>query len=188
MTRRTLVLAVPAVLALATAALAPTDSAAPSPVGMAHRNVPICSAPVTGDGGCDAIRHDSLTAAGGLVSGGITGACLGTGAGLLASSACGAAGGAAGSMMNEWVSGGSVNDWGAVGTEAAFGSVVGGVGGLLSKKLGLELTQGQIRSWSNLRNSEVWLPGRITANYWKNSWLGGLIDGPRSVIYSYLAC
>ena len=127
-------------------------------------------------------------AAGGLVSGGITGACLGTGAGLLASSACGAAGGAAGSMMNEWVSGGSVNDWGAVGTEAAFGSVVGGVGGLLSKKLGLELTQGQIRSWSNLRNSEVWLPGRITANYWKNSWLGGLIDGPRSVIYSYLAC
>ena len=53
---------------------------------------------------------------------------------------------------------------------------------------GLELTQGPIRSWSNLRNSEVWLPGRITANYWKNSWLGGLIDGPRSVIYSYLAC
>ena len=127
-------------------------------------------------------------AAGGLVSGGITGACLGTGAGLAASAACGAAGGAAGSMANQWVSGGSINDWGAVGTEAAFGSVVGGVGGLLSKKLGLELTQGQIRSWSNLRNSEVWLPGRITANYWKNSWLGGLIDGPRSVIYSYLAC
>ena len=48
--------------------------------------------------------------ASGLVSGGITGACLGTGAGLLASSACGTAGGAAGSMMNEWVSGGSVND------------------------------------------------------------------------------
>ena len=91
-------------------------------------------------------------------------------------------------MANQWVSGGSINDWGAVGTEAAFGSIVGGVGSLLSKKLGLELTQGQIRSWSNLRNSEAWLPGRITANYWKNSWLGGLIDGPRSVIYSYLAC
>lgn len=69
-----------------------------------------------------------------------------------------------------------------------LGSVVGGVGGLLSKKLGLELTQGQIRSWSSLRNSEAWLPGRITATYWNNSWLGGLIDGPRSVIYNYLAC
>ena len=67
MTRRTLVLAVPAVLAFATAALAPTASAAPSPVGMAHRNVPICSAPVSGDGACDAIRHDRLTAAGRVI-------------------------------------------------------------------------------------------------------------------------
>ena len=94
-------------------------------------------------------------AVGGLVFGGITGACLGTGVGLLASSAYGAAGGAAGSMATRLVSTGSVNDWGAVGTEAAFGAVVGGVGGLLSKRLGLELTQGQIRSWSNLRNSEA---------------------------------
>src|SRR5450759_1165328 len=62
MTRRTLFLAVPAVLAFATAAFAPTASAAPSPVGMAHRNVPICSAPVSGDGACDAIRHDSVPA------------------------------------------------------------------------------------------------------------------------------
>jgi RHS repeat-associated protein len=127
-------------------------------------------------------------AAGGLVSGGITGACLGTGVGLLASAACGAAGGAAGSMASQWVGGGSINDWGAVGTDTAFGAVVGGGGGLLSEKLGLELTQGQIRSWSNLRNSDAWLPGRIASNYWKNSWLGGLIDGPRSVIYNYLTC
>lgn len=91
-------------------------------------------------------------------------------------------------MATQLVSTGSVNDWGAVGTEAAFGAVVGGVGGLLSKRLGLELTQGQIRSWSNLRNSEAWLPKRLTSNYWKNSWLGGLIDGPRSVIYNYLTC
>ena len=67
MTRRTLVLAVPAVLAFTTAAFASTASAAPSPVGMNHRNVPICSAPVTGDGACDAIRHDRLTAAGRVV-------------------------------------------------------------------------------------------------------------------------
>ena len=65
---------------------------------------------------------------------------------------------------------------------------VGGAGGLLAKKLGLELTQGQIRSWSNLRNSEDWLPGRIATNYWKNSWLGGLIDGPRNVLDNYLTC
>lgn len=94
-------------------------------------------------------------AVGGLVFGRIMGACLGTGVGLLASSAYGAAGGAAGSIATRLVSTGSVNDWGAVGTEAAFGAVVGGVGGLLSKRLGLELTQGQIRSWSNLRNSEA---------------------------------
>jgi subtilase family serine protease len=67
MTRRTLFLAVPAVLAFATAAFAPTASAAPSPVGLAHRNVPLCSAPVSGDGACDAIRHDSLTAAGRVI-------------------------------------------------------------------------------------------------------------------------
>jgi hypothetical protein len=36
-------------------------------VGMAHRNVPICSAPVSGDGACDAIRHDRLTAAGRVI-------------------------------------------------------------------------------------------------------------------------
>ena len=63
-TRRTLFLAIPAVLVLAMAAFAPTASAAPSPAGMTHCNVPICSAPVSGDGACDAIRHDSLTTAG----------------------------------------------------------------------------------------------------------------------------
>ena len=136
-------------------------------------------------------RGAAGAAAGGLVSGLVTGGCLGTGFGLLASAACGAAGGALGSMVSQKVSGGSINDWGAVGTEAAFGSAVGGVGGvggLLAKKLGLELAQGQIRSWSNLRNSDAWLPGRIASNYWKNSWLGGLIDGPRSVLYNYATC
>ncbi|HEY5179324.1 MAG TPA: hypothetical protein VIJ07_06050, partial [Dermatophilaceae bacterium] len=67
MTRRTLFLAVPTVLAFATAAFAPTASAAPSLVGVAHRNVPVCSAPVSGAAACDAIRHDSLTAAGRVI-------------------------------------------------------------------------------------------------------------------------
>ena len=67
MTRRAHFLAVPAVLVFATAAFVPTASAAPSPVGMTHRNVPVCSAPVSGDGACDAIRHDSLTAAGHVI-------------------------------------------------------------------------------------------------------------------------
>ena len=67
MTRRMLFLAVPAVLVLATAAFAPSASAAPSPVGMTHRNIPVCSAPVSGDAACNAIRHDSLTAAGRVI-------------------------------------------------------------------------------------------------------------------------
>ena len=67
MTRRTLFLAVPTVLAFATAAFAPTASAAPSLVGVAHRNVPVCSAPVSGAAACDAIRHDRLTAAGRVI-------------------------------------------------------------------------------------------------------------------------
>ena len=67
MTRRTLVLAVPAVLAFATAAFAPTASAAPSPVGTTHRNIPVCSAPVSGDAACHAIRHDRLTTAGRVI-------------------------------------------------------------------------------------------------------------------------
>ena len=67
MTRRTLFLAVPTVLAFATAAFAPTASAAPSLVGVAHRNVPVCSAPASGDAACDAIRHDRLTAAGRVI-------------------------------------------------------------------------------------------------------------------------
>jgi len=67
MTRRMLFLAVPAVLVLATAAVAPAASAAPSPVGMAHRNIPVCSAPVSGDAACDAIRHDRLSAAGRVI-------------------------------------------------------------------------------------------------------------------------
>jgi subtilase family serine protease len=67
MTRRTLFLAVPAVLVLVTAAFAPTASAAPSAVGVAHRNVPVCSAPVSGAAACDAIRHDRLTAAGRVI-------------------------------------------------------------------------------------------------------------------------
>jgi subtilase family serine protease len=67
MTPRALVLAVPAVLAFATAAFAPTASAAPSPVGMTHRNVRVCSAPASGGAACDAIRHDRLTAAGHVI-------------------------------------------------------------------------------------------------------------------------
>ena len=67
MTPRTLFLAVPAVLVFATAAFVPTASAAPSSVGMTHRNVPVCSAPVSGDAACNAIRHDRLTAAGRVI-------------------------------------------------------------------------------------------------------------------------
>jgi subtilase family serine protease len=68
MTRRTLFLAVPAVLALASAALTPTASAAPSPAGLAHRNVHVCSAPASGDAACHAIRHDTITSNGRVIT------------------------------------------------------------------------------------------------------------------------
>jgi len=68
MTRRTLFLAVPAVLALASAALTPTASAAPSPAGLAHRNVRVCSAPASGDVACHAIRHETITSNGRVIS------------------------------------------------------------------------------------------------------------------------
>ncbi len=64
MARRTLVPAALAVLAVASAVLAPTASAAPSPVGVSHRNVPVCSAPANGNAACHAIRHDALTSDG----------------------------------------------------------------------------------------------------------------------------
>jgi len=67
MTRRTLFLAVPAVLALASAALTPTAWAAPSPAGLAHRNVRVCSAPVSGDAACHAIRLDTVTSNGRVI-------------------------------------------------------------------------------------------------------------------------
>ena len=68
MTRRTLFLAVPAVLALASAALTPTASAAPSPAGLAHRNVHVCSAPASGDAACHAIRNDTVTSNGRVIT------------------------------------------------------------------------------------------------------------------------
>ena len=34
---------------------------------MAHRNIPVCSAPVSGDAACDAIRHDRLSVAGRVI-------------------------------------------------------------------------------------------------------------------------
>jgi subtilase family serine protease len=67
MKRRTLVLAFPAVLALATAALTPTASAAPSAPGVAHRNVRVCAAPAPGQAACHAIRNERLTAKGVVV-------------------------------------------------------------------------------------------------------------------------
>jgi subtilase family serine protease len=68
MTRRTLFLAVPAVLALASAALTSTASAAPSPAGLAHRNVRVCSAPASGDAACHAIRNDTVTSNGRVIT------------------------------------------------------------------------------------------------------------------------
>jgi subtilase family serine protease len=68
MTRRTLFLAVPAVLALVTAAIAPTASAAPSTTGLAHRNVRVCSAPASGDAACHAIRNDTVTSNGHVIT------------------------------------------------------------------------------------------------------------------------
>jgi len=59
MARRTLALAALAVAVFVPALLAPTVSAAPSPVGLAHRNTPVCSAPGPGDAACHAIRHDT---------------------------------------------------------------------------------------------------------------------------------
>ncbi len=63
MARRTLGLAALA-LAVASEVLTPTASAAPSPVGVAHRNVPVCSAPTSDDAACHAIRHDTITSDG----------------------------------------------------------------------------------------------------------------------------
>jgi subtilase family serine protease len=60
MARRTLGL-VALALAVASGVLAPTSSAAPSPVGVAERNIPVCSAPAGGDAECHAIRHDTTT-------------------------------------------------------------------------------------------------------------------------------
>lgn len=68
MTRRTLFLAVPAILALVTAAIAPTASAAPSTTGLAHRNVRVCSAPAGGDAACHAIRNDTVTSNGHVIT------------------------------------------------------------------------------------------------------------------------
>ena len=68
MRRRTLFLAVPAVLALVTAAIAPTASAAPSTTGLAHRNVRVCSAPASGDAACHAIRNDTVTSNGHVIT------------------------------------------------------------------------------------------------------------------------
>ena len=68
MRRRTLFLAVPAVLALVTAAIAPTASAAPSTTGLAHRNGRVCSAPASGDAACHAIRNDTVTSNGHVIT------------------------------------------------------------------------------------------------------------------------
>ena len=68
MRRRMLVLAVPVALAFVSAALTPTASAAPSPAGLAHRNVRICSAPASGDAACHAIRHDTVASNGRVIS------------------------------------------------------------------------------------------------------------------------
>ena len=59
------------VLAAATALLVPTALDTPAlaaPGGQAaeHRNVHVCSKPVVGEAGCDAIRHDKLNAKGGV--------------------------------------------------------------------------------------------------------------------------
>ena len=68
MTRRTLFLAVPAVLALASAALTPTAWAAPSPAGLAHRNAHVCPAPTNGAAACHAIRRDTVTSNGRVIT------------------------------------------------------------------------------------------------------------------------
>lgn len=58
-------LASAAALALTTIALAPSAGAAPSPTGLAARNVPVCPGPVAaGSASCHAIRHDRVDANG----------------------------------------------------------------------------------------------------------------------------
>jgi subtilase family serine protease len=62
--RRPLFAALSAAAVLITVGLAPPAGAAPSPNGLAHRNVHVCASPVAGTAACHAIRHDRVDANG----------------------------------------------------------------------------------------------------------------------------
>ena len=105
----------------------------------------------------------------------------GVGAGLVAGVACGAAGGAVGSVVEQSIEGKGI-DWGDVGASA----VIGGASGGLAHGLHLEtITSGEIRSWSNLRNSSTWLPGRIFSSDVRSGWADTLLDTTGKVSYNW---
>jgi RHS repeat-associated protein len=141
-------------------------------------------------------------AAKGLVSGGITGACMGSGAivaaGTAAVMACGALGGAAGSIVDQAISKGSV-DWTEVGVEAGFGAVAGGLGNKLAARAGQDVTAAVLNRttgrWGGLKASNLVHPGVITRKFYASTLIGKGLDvgkalgGPAgSGLYRYLVC
>lgn len=73
--------------------------------------------------------------AGGVVGGGISSACLGSGAALLASTACGGVGGAAGDYVTQLFDNQKGIDYSHIGIAAAEGAAGGALGGIGAAKI-----------------------------------------------------
>lgn len=75
-----------------------------------------------------------------------------------------------------------------VSVAAVIGGVVGAAGSAAapSTALGEEITQGQINSWSNLRNSSSWLFGQIVSNVAGHEAFGEASTDTSDVISSWL--
>lgn len=139
--------------------------------------------------------------AGGLVSGAITGGCLGAG-GILAGTggamACGALGGAAGDIVNQEISKGSV-DWTEVAGYGAVGAVGGYAGAKLATLLGQDVTDQALNAtsgrWGGLKLSNLWDPGAIASRFYGSAVIAGAIGFEVEAnkdnagdLYRYLIC